>query len=106
MSAAVEVRAAAVEALGQLKPPQAQADARSADRRRPTETRGADPLAEAAVRTLPRLGDATGRLVDLLRSADAPLGLRREALRSLAVTSDGAQRLLEPGLERTSCPRN
>ncbi|MDE2505733.1 MAG: c-type cytochrome, partial [Planctomycetota bacterium] len=51
-------------------------------------------LAEAAVRALPRVEDATSRLAALMQDGALPLGVRREALRTLAARGDGARRVI------------
>ncbi len=56
--------------------------------------------AEAAIRALPRLMDARGRLMEIVKKDDAPLGLRREALRTLATQGDGARQLLAMAREK------
>jgi putative membrane-bound dehydrogenase-like protein len=88
-----EDRAAAVEAVARLKPPQA-ADMldRLIDQAR--ERNASNPAAEAAVRSLPRLGDAGARLSQLIFDDATPLGLRRAAVRTLATLNDGGPRLL------------
>ncbi|WP_406697185.1 PVC-type heme-binding CxxCH protein [Singulisphaera sp. Ch08] len=91
--ASEEVRVAAVEALGQLNPPKVGEffDKLIA------ETKGknhSNSPAEAAVRTLPKLGNANRRLADLIVAKDYPLGLRREALRTFARTSEGGRGVL------------
>ena len=92
-SAPAEVRAAAVEALGAIKPPQANQvlDGLIASAR---EKGTSYPAAEAAIRTLPKLGDARDRLVELATAKDVPLGLRREALRTFAIQEGGARRVI------------
>ncbi|MBX6313334.1 MAG: c-type cytochrome [Isosphaeraceae bacterium] len=90
-----EARAAAVEAIGRLKPPQAMAILDNLIARA-RERQASDPAAEAAVRTLPRLGDVQDRLLQLMMDDALPLGLRREALRGLA--QKGPYRLI--GLAR------
>jgi putative membrane-bound dehydrogenase-like protein len=80
--ASPEVRVAAVEAIGRIKPPKAQEtlDALIAEAR---QQKRSNPAAEAAVRTLPRLGDARSRFEEFVVAGDVPLGLKREALRGL-----------------------
>jgi len=92
-AAPAEVRAAAVEALGAIKPPQARAtlDGLIGAAR---EKGNSYPAAEAAIRTLPKLGDARDRLVELATAGDVPLGLRREALRTFAIQEGGARRVI------------
>ncbi len=53
-----------------------------------------DPRAEAAVRNLVRLSDGRDRLRRLFLDDEAPLALRREALRSFAASKQGAFDLL------------
>jgi putative membrane-bound dehydrogenase-like protein len=92
--APAEVRVAAVEAIGRIKHPKAQAtlDELIAKAK---ERKSSNPAAEAAVRTLARLSDAKGRLAELVVSDEVPLGLRREALRSLAQRGqDGGMKIL------------
>ncbi len=78
-----EDRVAALEAIGQLRAPQA-GETLNKLIAQAKEQGASTPLAEAAIRTLPRLGDAKGRLSQVVRADDMPLGLRREALRTLA----------------------
>jgi putative membrane-bound dehydrogenase-like protein len=88
-----EVRVAAVEALGRLKP----AGVRDYLGGLVASTKGqgsSSLLAEAAVRTWPLVEDPGRRLADLISSRDHPLGLRREALRTYARLRDGGQRIL------------
>jgi putative heme-binding domain-containing protein len=54
-----------------------------------------DPVAEAAVRVMGRHSGANGRLTDLVIAADYPLGIRREALRSMAQLESGGTRIIE-----------
>ena len=91
--APAEVRVAAIEALGTIRPPQAREtlDALIAEARAAGHS---NPAAEAAVRTLPKLGDARERLAGMLASADLPLGLRREALRGYTRQDGGAGAVL------------
>jgi putative membrane-bound dehydrogenase-like protein len=89
----VEVRVAAVEAIGALPitpnrvPEQLVAAVRG--------KASSDPVAEAAVRAMAQHSGAQGRLADILTARDYPLGLRREALRGLAGLQDGGSRVLE-----------
>ena len=86
-------RGAAVDAIAHAKLPGADevvlgiVDNAIAERR-------SSPEAEAAIRALPRLIDARDKLMDVMKSEEAPLGLRRESLRTLATEGDGARRLL------------
>jgi putative membrane-bound dehydrogenase-like protein len=90
---ASDVRVAAVEALGEIHGPivrfldQLIADASG----KPSSS----PVAEAAVRTIPRFYDARTKLIELVISREFPLGLRREALKALAGQQNGAQRIIE-----------
>jgi putative membrane-bound dehydrogenase-like protein len=95
-SAAMELRTAAVEALARLRPPQIRdflggliAAARGKGQ--------SDPLAEAAIAALPHVENATMRLAALVSDSTYPLGLRRTALRTIALadSSGGARQILE-----------
>ena len=95
-----ETRVAAIEAVARLKSPKSNevvqqliADA--------IAKKASSPAAEAAVRSLPRLGDARARLGEIMKADDAPLGLRREALRTLVTQGDGAQQLLAMARNKT-----
>ena len=93
--APMEIRVAAVEALGRLKPPQIRdfLDDLIAEAKGKGQS---SPLAEAAVKTLPRVENATRRLADLVTASDYPLGLRRVALRAVAMgDNSGGNRILE-----------
>src|SRR5262249_44284202 len=89
-----ELRVAAVESLGRIKPPQVREflDGLIGS----VKGQGnSTPVADAAVRTLPQLHDAANRLSELVVArGDYPLGIRREALRSYAGLNGGAQRVL------------
>ncbi|MDR3638527.1 MAG: HEAT repeat domain-containing protein [Isosphaeraceae bacterium] len=91
--APMEVRVAAVEAIGAIHAPEAQTllDRLIGDTKGKSNT---DPLAEAAVRTIPRLYDARHRLREIFTSRDYPPALRREALRTFARQGDGAHQVL------------
>ena len=99
--AGVASRTAAVEALGRIKPP---GTAKLLDDLI-AGARGGKPAdldaAEAAVRTLPRLGDARDRLQALMAAADAPLALRREALRTFVGLGGGGAKLLAMATDKT-----
>jgi len=97
--ASEELRVAAVEALGQLKPPRIQQffDEQIKQVQGKPSSNG---LAEAAVRTLPKLGKADKRLAELLLDREYPLGLRREALRTLARSNEGGFRVLALAREK------
>ena len=94
-SAGDDARSAAVEALGRLKPKGADEAIEAAIEAAKGRT-GPNPVAEAAVRTLPQIigPRADDRLIDLLKAQDFPLMLRREALRTLAQDNRGVNRLL------------
>ncbi len=62
---------------------------------RSKEEGSSSPAAEAAIRALPRLGDARDRLQGIVLDDAMPLGVRRQALRNLAVLGDGGKRLVE-----------
>lgn len=87
-----EVRVEALTALARLKDARAAA---AADRliARAREARASDQVSEAAVRALPRLGEARDRLATLFADDTLPLGLRREALRSYVGLNDGGKLL-------------
>ncbi len=89
----VEARAAAVEAIGSfdITPDRVPEQLVAAARGKPSS----DPVAEAAVRAMAQHSGVRGRLADILTARDYPLGLRREALRSLAGVQDGGYRVLE-----------
>jgi putative membrane-bound dehydrogenase-like protein len=90
---AMELRVAAIEALSRLKPAQIRAflnDLIAADKGK----RQSSPLAEAAVRALPRVENASQRLAELITAPDYPPGLRRAALRTFA-QGNGGHRVLE-----------
>jgi putative membrane-bound dehydrogenase-like protein len=91
--APMEGRVAAVEALARIRPNDVAATFDGLIRHA-VEAHASDPLAEAAVRSLPRLGSGADRLVAIATDAETPLGLRREAVRSLVGLGGGPQRLL------------
>jgi putative membrane-bound dehydrogenase-like protein len=93
-----EVRVAAVEAFGRVRPQDAQAKL-DAFITAAIDKKASNAVAEAAIRTLPRLGDSRDKLAGLLSSADVPLGLRREALRSLTQQDGGGDRVLQMARE-------
>ncbi len=90
-----DVRVAAVEAVGRIRPPKAAefldgliAEAKGKG--------GSTPLAQAAVRALPDLRDANPQLLAMIAGGDYPLGLRREALRTYSrPRNGGGRRVLE-----------
>ena len=57
--------------------------------------RSSNSVAEAAVRAMAQHSGARGRLTDLLTEREYPLGLRREALRSVAQLRDGGSHVIE-----------
>jgi putative heme-binding domain-containing protein len=89
----VEARVAALEAIGSfdVTPNRVPQQLVAAVRGKPSS----DPVAEAAVRAMARHVGAQGRLTDILTARDYPLGLRREALRSLLGLLDGGDRVIE-----------
>ena len=99
--AGVTSRTAAVEALGRIRPPGTAKLLEDLI----AGARGGQPAdldaAEAAVRTLPKLGDARDRLQTLMAADDAPLGLRREALRTFAGLGGGSAKLLAMAADKT-----
>ena len=93
--AAPEVRASAIEALARVDAARAAESAVGLidEAIASSET---NPAAEAAVRILPRLGEpGSDRLDALMTESNAPLGLRREALRAVATLREGPNRLLD-----------
>ena len=91
----VDLRVVAVEALGRVDGGHNRAYLEgliaSASKTRSAQV---SILAEAAVRALPRVEDATSRLINLVGDGSMPLGVRREALRTLAARGDGARRVI------------
>jgi len=88
-----EVAVAAVEALGAFPetPARVLEDLINAVRGEPDST----PRAAAAVRTLPKLGDARETLWRIATDRDYSSALRREALRTAARLPEGGNRLIE-----------
>jgi putative membrane-bound dehydrogenase-like protein len=96
--ASAELRVAAVEAAARIRDPKAQELITGLI----DTSKGqgsSSPPAEAAVRSLTRLGDSRTRLLALIGDAGYPLGLRREALRTFARLGDGGSRLLRMARE-------
>jgi putative membrane-bound dehydrogenase-like protein len=96
----VEERIAAVEAIGTIHAPVS----RKFLDRLVGGTRGqphSSPVAEAAVRNLPKVFNATNRLTELVTTREFPLGVRREALRSLVNLGGGARRILDMARSKT-----
>jgi putative membrane-bound dehydrogenase-like protein len=86
------IRVAAVDAIGALRP----ASSQHVLTHLIGSTKGkatSNLVAEAAVRSLPKLFDAHNQLIELITSDAHPLALRRQALRTLA-QSQGAMRLI------------
>jgi putative membrane-bound dehydrogenase-like protein len=88
-----DIRVASVEALASFRetPRRTFDDLIASVRGKPSSS----PVAEAAVRTIARLQDAQAQVTELLTARDYPLGLRREALRSLMQLPDGGSRVLK-----------
>ena len=88
--AAEPVRIAAVEAVGRIRPSGTAEfiDGLIAE----SKKGGSNPIAEAAIRTLPDLRDANPQLLAMIAGNDYPLGLRREALRVYARPRNGGGR--------------
>lgn len=89
-----EVREAAVETIARVRPE----GARETIERLIAEAKGrggSDPLSEAAVRALPRFGDVRERLDGLIGDEEYPVGVRRQALKTLATSREGADRVIE-----------
>ncbi|HWE40791.1 MAG TPA: c-type cytochrome, partial [Isosphaeraceae bacterium] len=98
--ASAELRAAAVEAAARFNDPKAR-ELVVALIREAKGKKSAGPAVEAAVRSLPRQGgDTTARLLELIGDKDYPLGLRREALRTLARQRDGGKQVLDLAREK------
>jgi len=87
-----DMRVASIEALGSFRDaPSPVLDRLIASvRGKPSS----NPVAEAAARTIARLHGARDQLTALLTTRDYPLGLRREALRTLAQLQDGGRAVL------------
>ncbi len=88
-----EGRVAAIEALGQIKPAHTQEflDGLVLS----VKGKGvSNAIADAALRTMPTVRDATSTLSAIIRAKDYPLGLRREALRTFARLKNGGQSVL------------
>jgi putative membrane-bound dehydrogenase-like protein len=88
-----DVQVAAIEALGSFRG----GSERILDRRI-ASVRGkpsSNAVAEAATRALARHADAPQRLTECLTARDYPLGLRREALRTLARLKGGGPRVID-----------
>ena len=91
----MELRVAAVEALGRLKPPQVRELLERPDHRGQGEGT-VQPPGRSRRAALPRLEDASRRLPELIVAANYPLGLRRAALRTFIQSSrGGGRRILE-----------
>ncbi|HEU5118891.1 MAG TPA: HEAT repeat domain-containing protein, partial [Isosphaeraceae bacterium] len=92
--APAEVRVEAIEAIARVKAPKA-GEVVNTVLARAKDEGSTSPAAEAAVRALPRLGDARNRLQGIVLEEAMPLGVRREALRNLAILGDGGNRLVD-----------
>jgi putative membrane-bound dehydrogenase-like protein len=91
-----EVRVAAIEALGSFPPTANRVLDALIDSVRGKSS--SNSVAEAAVRAISSRKEARDRLSGLLTALEYPLGLRREALKSLAQLQDGGLRVI--GLAR------
>jgi putative membrane-bound dehydrogenase-like protein len=93
VTAPEEVRVAAVDAIGSFKitPNRVLEQLVSSVRGKPSS----NSVAEAAVRAMAEHSGARGRLTDLLTGREYPLGLRRQALRSVALLKDGGSHVIE-----------
>ena len=95
-----ELRADALETLARLSPETARPLVEEALERARGQS-ASNPLADASARALIRLADspekARDRLRDLLTDENLPLGLRREALKSLAGFQQGIDTILDLG---------
>ena len=90
-----EVRVAAIEAVGRIRPPKT-AEFLDGVIAAATGKGSSTPLAQAAIRALPDVRPANPQLLALIAATDTPLGLRREALRVYArPRNGGARRILE-----------
>jgi putative membrane-bound dehydrogenase-like protein len=91
---AEEVRVAAIEAIGRIKPPKA---AEFLDGLvQSVKGKGASTaVADAALRATPSVRDASALLAQMIAGTEYPLGLRREALRAYARSRDGAMKVIE-----------
>ena len=93
-SLAESVRVAAVEAMGSLglRNSQTVLDRLvGAAKDQPSSSL----VAEAAIRTLPKVYDAANKLSRLIVARDYPLGVRRESLRTLAQLKGGARHIVD-----------
>ncbi|HEV3122618.1 MAG TPA: c-type cytochrome, partial [Isosphaeraceae bacterium] len=86
-------RIAAIEALGSIGTLQAQMVLGHVVNEAKGKT-SSSPVAEAAVRTLPRVHVSGGQLLQLVTESEYPLGVRREALRALG-RGQNVKRILE-----------
>jgi putative membrane-bound dehydrogenase-like protein len=88
-----DVRVAATEAIGSFRitPNRVLEQLVSSVRGKPSS----NSVAEAAVRAMAQHSGARVRLTDLLTAREYPLGLRREALRSVAQLRDGGSHVIE-----------
>jgi len=92
---AEEVRVAAIEAVGRIRPPKT-AEFLDGVVAAAVAKGLSTPLAQAAIRALPDVRNANPRLLGMIAATDTPLGLRREALRTYARPKNGGgRRILE-----------
>jgi len=92
---AEEVRVAAIEAVGRIRPPKT-AEFLDGVITASTAKGGSTPLAQAAIRALPDVRPANPQLLGMIAATDTPLGLRREALRVYSrAKNGGGRRILE-----------
>lgn len=90
------VKVAALQGLVQNKAPQSSKYLYAAIETS-KQTKSTNELAENAVRLIPAVegGKALAKLESVMSSGDIPLPLRREALRTLALTVPGAKRIID-----------
>jgi putative membrane-bound dehydrogenase-like protein len=97
-----DVRLAAIEAVGRVRPAGTAEfiDGVIANAKKG----GSTPMAEAAVRALPDLRDANPQLLAMINGNDYPLGLRREALRTYARPRNGGGRKVIELIKESKLP--
>ena len=86
-----EVRVAAIEAIGRIRPPKT-AEVLDALIAAAIAKGQSTPLAQAAIRALPDVRPSNPALLAWISATDTPLGLRREALRVYARPKNGGGR--------------
>ena len=86
-------RVAAVEAVGQIKPPKT-AEFLDGLILSAKGKGTSNPLADAALRTLPSVRDAAATLTSIITAKDYPVGLRREALRTYGRLNNGGLKVI------------